>query len=344
MPGAWSGFAQAIVKGVRAAGAGLHYVYRKGDEHKHYVLPAVNGLVGDKLAEANHPRAIQMSFRVDGRDCSVDDPAIASKIDKSKTVVIFVHGLMADEVLWQEPTAGKSGFGPRLDEDGRFCCFYVRYNSGRHISTNGRELAGLLEEFVKCHGKKVKRLVIIAHSMGGLVSRSAGYYGTRAKHKWISLLTNVVLVGVPNDGSYLEKFGHLATFVLKRIWTIPTKIIGRIADERSDGIKDLRWGLLVDEDWQHADADNLIAVHRSSVPPLPGVKYCIVAGTLLKEDAPVSLYFGDGLVGRASATGEVFRQADSSEEFLEFRIYPGFGHIRLITADEVFQYLIARIA
>ncbi len=339
----WSRVWSTLKRGGQAAGAGIQYVYRKGDENKHFVLPAVNGLVGDKLHEAGDPRAIQMRFRISGRDLAADDPEITQRLGKARTVALFVHGLMADEVFWQEPSPGEQGFGPRLEEAGDVACFYVRYNTGRHISHNGRELSALIETFYQKNRTSIDGLIIIAHSMGGLVSRSAGYYASVAGHEWTKVLKKVVLIGVPNDGSYLEKFGHLATFVLKTIWTIPTRIIGRIADERSSGIKDLRWGFLVDEDWQDERADDLVVSKRTPVPPIPGVEYSIIAGTLLDENAVISLYFGDGLVGRKSAAGEMFRRADSPEEFLEFRVFPGFGHIRLITADEVYRYIVERV-
>ena len=59
---------------------------------------------------------------------------------------------------------------------------YVRYNTGLHTSQNGRELAAQLEQLVMHWPVPVKEITIIAHSMGGLVTRSAGITDLRYGH------------------------------------------------------------------------------------------------------------------------------------------------------------------
>ncbi|MBL8021122.1 MAG: hypothetical protein JNM27_15735 [Leptospirales bacterium] len=335
----WSG----TKKGAQAIGRGIGFAYQKGSENTHYLLPVLNGVVGDKLAESGHSRAIQMSFRLDGMDVATTDPRLRATVERGANVLIFVHGLMADEVLWQEHAPGKPGFAPRLAEAAGLTALYVRYNSGLHVSENGRALSNLIQSFVDQYSPG--SIDIVAHSMGGLVSRSAGYYAGVQDQNWTSKLRRVVLLGVPNDGSYLEKLGHLTTTILKTIWTIPTRIIGDIANQRSNGIKDLRWGFLVDEDWKAAGAEGLLSVKRTDVPPIENVTYYVVVGTLTKDDqSPVNLYFGDGLVGRRSATGEVFRRAqagaeEDQQDFLVFRVFAGLGHVALIMNEDVYEYV-----
>ncbi|MCE9599452.1 MAG: alpha/beta fold hydrolase [Spirochaetia bacterium] len=336
----WSG----TKKGAWAIGRGAGFVYRKGSENTHYLLPVLNGVIGDKLAESGDFRAIQMSFRLNGEDIAITDPRFKSIVARNARVLIFVHGLMVDEVLWQEHAPDKPGFAPRLAEASGGTALYVRYNSGMHVSENGRALSNLIQAFVDEFSPE--QIAIVAHSMGGLVSRSAGYYAGIQNQNWTQRLRRVVLLGVPNDGSYLEKLGHLTTTILKTIWTIPTRIIGNIANQRSNGIKDLRWGFLVDEDWKHAGAEGILSAKRTNVAPIPDVTYYVVVGTLTKDDqSPVNLYFGDGLVGRKSASGEVFRQAQAAhgnsaeQDFLVFRVFPGLGHVGLITNEEVYDYV-----
>ncbi len=340
MKKAWDAFAGAVTGAAKAAARGIGYVYTKGDENKHYVIPAVNGIIGDKLAEMKDPRAISMSLRLEDRDVSVEEALSQLKDQLPRTFVVFVHGLMADEVLFQTHSNGP-GYGPRLATDAEAAVFYVRYNSGRHISENGQDLSRLLESLTTAAGSRMKRLVIVAHSMGGLVSRSAGYYADLAGSSWIRTLSDVVLVGVPNDGSYLEKFGHLATFILKQIWNYPTRLVGRIADERSSGIKDLRWGFMVEDDWKHENADALTGVKRTAVPPLAGVKYHVLLGSLTKDvDSPLAMYFGDGLVGTRSAAGASFALPSNPEKpVIEYRAFPETGHISLLNHNEVYSYV-----
>ena len=58
---------------------------------------------------------------------------------------------------------------------------YLLYNSGRHVSTNGQDLSELLEKLLAQWPVPVEELVIVAHSMGGLVARSAVHYGQAAQ-------------------------------------------------------------------------------------------------------------------------------------------------------------------
>jgi hypothetical protein len=338
----WMDLMEGIKQISQATVGGISYIYEKGDEHKHYLIPALNGTIGDKLEEQNSKRAIQMSFRKNNSDISIDELYLEDDLGRSNgELVIFVHGLMADEVLWIEPSRGNKGYGVLLQEEKCKTVLYVRYNTGRHISQNGRSLSNLIERLYLKYGDKIKSTTIIAHSMGGLVTRSSCYYGNIQNQKWISTVKKIYLIGVPNDGAFLEKLGHLTTFILRKIWNFQTKLIANIADERSNGIKDLRWGFMVDEDWQSPNSNDLIGVTRVNLPPLEGVKYYIIVGTLTEnENNVVSQYFGDGLVGKKSASGEIFSTADSlQKDFLVFRIFSKINHISLLTSSTIYEYI-----
>ena len=350
----WKNLGQGFLDSAVAAGKTIKYVYEKGDENKHFVLPAINGIVGHRLAEFHDPSAIKMRFRIDGKDVEISEAA--DQIGNKSTLVIFVHGLMSDEVPWQMAMQGGTGYGPILAQESDVHCLYVRYNTGLHISENGQQLDRLLSELLKGNGGTVRRLILVGHSMGGLVVRSAGYYGKKARSKWQRILSDVVLLGVPNDGSFLERFGHIATFVLKNIWNYPTRIVGRIADERSDGIKDLRWGFMA-EDWKDEDADKLMNVKRTEVPPLAGVRYHVLLASVSESViSPLSMYFGDGLVGTRSAAGKEFveftaKAAAENPSFLsrlfkrskapqiEYRAFMVTGHLGLLGSQDVCDYL-----
>ncbi|HBS03501.1 MAG TPA: hypothetical protein DEA96_00955 [Leptospiraceae bacterium] len=357
----WQNLGKGIVDAALATGQTLKYVYEKGDENKHFIVPAINGLVGHRLAEFNDPAAISMSFRLNGADAK---PAEVWQSEKERldgragTCVLFVHGLMADEIPWQAAMAGKTGYGPELSRQCNAGVLYLRYNTGKHISENGQELDRLVDQLMQVSSGEIKRLILVGHSMGGLVVRSAGYYGARRKSKWVSVLSDVVLIGAPNDGSFLERFGHVATFVLKTIWNYPTRIIGRIADERSNGIKDLRWGFMT-EDWKHEDANKLMNVKKTEVPPLPGVHYHLLLGSVSETVlTPVAMYFGDGLVGTRSALGKEFvefnqKATKTASNFswlrknrtptIEYHAFMTTGHLGLLGSPEISDYLIKTI-
>ena len=90
-------------------------------------------------------------------------------------LVVFLHGLMETERGWR--LGGREPYGARLRREPGLTPVYVRYNSGRHISENGRSLADLLERVVAEWPVEVEEVALVGHSMGGLVARSACHLG-----------------------------------------------------------------------------------------------------------------------------------------------------------------------
>jgi len=112
------------------------------------VLAALNGVLGDYLAETRNPLAIEMRLaRPEGA------PA------KSK-IAVFVHGSAMSRRVWQ--ARRDLGYTP----------VYLDYNSGLHVSTNGRAFDALLETLVAEWPVPVDEIAIVAHSMAGC-SRAA---------------------------------------------------------------------------------------------------------------------------------------------------------------------------
>ena len=248
-------------------------------------LPTINGLIGDKLAENRDPWAIPMSFRTEGRDVSIAELGLRLK---GSRVAVLVHGLMADERIWKKFVG--------LDQD--LNVLHLRYNSGLHISENGQIFAALLESL---HDRlQIKKVYLVGHSMGGLVVRSACHYGRKKRHHWLKCTRDIFLIAVPNAGAPLEKLGHVTARVLNRIkWHLGT--IGNLLEKRSNGIKDLRHGSMLDEDWNSPGAHS---GNRHPVPPIPGIRYHVLVGTLSKDEKSLmAKYFGDGLITQQSAVG-----------------------------------------
>ncbi|OGX87290.1 hypothetical protein BEN47_11545 [Hymenobacter lapidarius] len=362
---------RAALLPVRGAG----YIVRSGKAHQHFFLPVLNGALGDQLAARYDPRAIRMSFRRGGQDVALADLQLHEPHQKT---VVFVHGLMGDELIWQsgfQDEPGSRRYGPRLAEECRLRALYIRFNSGLHLSENGRELSRLLTELVLTYPDAVGELVLVGHSMGGLIIRSAGHYGSQlimkneelspnpepeatnedsqflltnsqsliTKAPWLAHLRSVFLLGTPNDGSWLEQNSHFTARLLERINLFPTRFLSKALNKRSNGIKDMRYSILVDEDWQDAHADDLTPP-RTPVPPLPGVQYHILMGAWLRTTRPSALreYFGDGLVGQGSARGHTTfgNEADlPAGASVRTAVFSQQHHGGLLTHPEVFQYL-----
>src|SRR5262245_41592841 len=135
---------------------------------------AANALVGDQLAGRGSDAAITMAIRVGGRDVGADELGRAFGGATSR-VAVFVHGLGEDDASWRIRVRAQGGatYGSRLREELGFTPVYVRYNTGLHVSSNGLELAGLLERLEANWPVPVSEIALIGHSMGGLVARAA---------------------------------------------------------------------------------------------------------------------------------------------------------------------------
>jgi pimeloyl-ACP methyl ester carboxylesterase len=254
------------------------------------VQPLVNGLFGDLIAEEHPELSVPMSVRVDGRDARLPDDFAGASAD----VVVFIHGLAEDERHWE--SEDRRSYGQRLGDDG-FTPVFVRYNSGLHISDNGWALSGLLEDLVVNWPVPVRSVSLVGHSMGGLVARSACHVGG----DWTALVHSVVTLGTPHRGAPLEKAVHVADWAMRRI--PEAEPVGRILARRSVGVKDLRFGSLVEEDWRGRDVDAFLDNRRSEVPFLPHITYYWVAATLTRDpEHPFGRLVGDGMVRFASAS------------------------------------------
>lgn len=357
---------------------GATLLYQSGRAHQHFFLPVLNGALGDQLAARHDPRTIQLSLRRGGHDVAVADLGLHEPRQKT---VVFLHGLMGDELIWQtgfqdDEAGGPPRYGPRLAAEAGVRVLYVRYNTGLHISENGRALNQLLTDLLAAYPRAIGELVLVGYSMGGLLIRSAGYYATSSvsshqssvidgpptstskkqpqklptahcsllteKAPWLAHLRTVFLLGVPHDGSYLEQNGMLVERLLRRINLFPTRFVSEAIARRSNGIKDLGRALLVDEDWQQPD-DPALPHPRTVVPLLPGVRYHVLVGAWLRAGLPQAVrdYFGDGLVGAASGQGEQFGDETTLPPGTSVRT-ARFGqqhHGGLVRHPEVYQYL-----
>jgi pimeloyl-ACP methyl ester carboxylesterase len=268
-------------------------------------LGVLQGLRGDVLEQrAGSDLQEPVSVRVQGRAIRPAPDALAAAFPRATSrLVVFVHGLMQTEFAWQRG-AGETGddYGSRLVCDLGCTPLYVRYNSGRHISENGASLADLLEQVCAAWPVGVGDVALVGHSMGGLVARSACHVACLRGHRWVRRVGQVASLGSPHTGAPLAQALHVAAAVLAA--APETRPFAGFLRRRSAGIRDLRLGSLVDEDWRGRDPDALHAAARAEVPLLDRAMHCFVAATITRSPGhPAGRLLGDGLVLVPSAWG-----------------------------------------
>lgn len=262
---------------------------------------AVNGVCGDHLEETGNTLAIDMHFSTPQE--RLDPDAIATTLpDASPNIAVFVHGLCLSPFSWRRQ--GAMSVGDTLCAKLGMTPVYLGYNTGRHISTNGRELSEQLERLCDAWPVPVESISLVGHSMGGLVIRSACWYGEADGAAWLAPLRRVACLGTPHHGAPLEKAGGLFDRAMQAVQYTDPLLVGR---HRSVGIKDLRHGNLLDEDWAQAgDEDDEVSMHdtRSPVPLLENVDHYFVAASIGRDARDLKGHFlGDFLVRLGSATG-----------------------------------------
>jgi pimeloyl-ACP methyl ester carboxylesterase len=268
------------------------------------LIGVIDGLIGDELERKRSVLQEPMSVRVDGRVIECERPALTRAFPHAtRRIVVFVHGLMGTEFPWDWWAAQNGGtYATRLTRDLNLTPVYIRYNTGRHISENGCSLAELLERMVAEWPVEVDEVAVIGHSMGGLVSRSACYHATERDHRWVRRVRHVISLGSPHMGAPLAQGVHYAAAALYQLPEM--RPLAGLLRRRSGGIRDLRYGSLVDEDWKDCDPDALRAKACKEVPLLDGATHCFIAATVMKaERHPLSRLCGDLLVLQPSASG-----------------------------------------
>jgi pimeloyl-ACP methyl ester carboxylesterase len=284
------------------------------------VVGVANGAFGEHADARGGVVPAAMTVRLDHRRVDLDRDSLAAAYPSaSGRLVVFLHGLVETDRSWfhrSEPDKSRTGtdFGSRLAEDLSCSPVYVRYNTGRHIADNGRELVGLLAELVEEWPVPVTEVVLIGHSMGGLVARSAVHQADGMP--WLAKVTRLVCLGSPHTGAPLERGVVGAAALFGRFAVLAPAV--RLLALRSDGIKDLARGSL-HRDGQPAD---------TAVPA--GVRQYFVVATLSRAEGSLwGRLVGDLLVAPSSA-GDPSQAADVAW-------LGGLHHFDLLHHDTVYD-------
>ncbi|MBF0223931.1 MAG: hypothetical protein HQK76_00625 [Desulfobacterales bacterium] len=298
------------------------------------ILSALNGVLGDHLAISNNPLTITMQLRRNAAPLSIDDHTFSEELLKSGgKIALMVHGSCMNDLQWNRQG---HDHGAALARDLGYLPIYLLYNTGLHISENGRSLSELLETFINQLPQPIE-MVIVAHSMGGLISRSACHYGKITGHTWLTYLRKIVFLGTPHHGAPLERGGNWLNLLMEiSPYSAPFSRLGKI---RSSGITDLRYGNLLDDDWKGRDRFEPSGDNRVAAPLPDDVQCYAIAVTIAKEPNEIGDHLiGDGLVTLNSALGR-HENNDLNLLFPETHQWIGrdMNHLDLLNQSEIYE-------
>jgi len=335
-----TGVTQQVGHGVAAALTRLEPLLQRlegqGDEsvERAALLAILNGVMGDRLQAAGNPLATPMTLRLHNKVLDCAAPPNATQV--SGKILVVIHGLCMNERQWTSRHAGKPvNHAECLSATLGYTPVYVRYNSGLHVSENGHLLAQQLEALVRCWPVPVTELSVLAHSMGGLVTRSALFDAGQAAMNWPAALKNIVFLGTPHHGSPLERAGNWIDVLLGS--TPYSRPFAKLGQLRSAGVTDLRYGHVLDADWLGHDRFQRKPDSRAHLPLPERVACFAVAATLVaKRSHMADRLVGDGLVPLRSALGE----HDDAARTLLFAdvnrlIVYRTGHMALLASPDV---------
>ncbi len=248
------------------------------------VRSALNAAFGDHLAQMGNVLAIDMGLYRDDAPVAIDTASLRQAFpDGCDRLCLFIHGLAFDEHCWLPANAGELDFGEQLQADFGLQPLYLRYNTGLPIADNGAQLSALLDSLVARWPVPVRELVLIGHSMGGLIARQACEIAAASRAAWLNQTGMLLCLGSPHLGSPVERLGEFTAQALKL--TRITAPLAKAGDARSQGIKNLR----------HGPGAQAATPHRIALR--------FIGSTLTDDvDHPLAEWFGDGLVTLGSAT------------------------------------------
>ncbi len=309
-------------------------------------ISVLNGMIGDYLHHRHNGLAIEMAYYHRNRPLALTTESLLQAYPNPTTkLCILLHGLGCNEGVWAFPatTPGDpaSSYGTLLQQELGYSPFYLRYNTGLPVAENGKALANLLDTLLKCYPTDVENIVLIGHSMGGLVLRSACHYGFRRGYQWIDKVKRVFYLGTPHEGAALEQVGHVAVTMLQNVPNPITQLIGNILDRRSQGVKDLRSGNWLAKDGLDDDLEIGRPDHRRAALWLAHARHYLLMGTLTEDpDHALTLLLGDALVRLPRAYGQSLPSDGSiPAPNPHVKIFPKVNHMRLAHDARVYEQI-----
>lgn len=310
-------------------------------------LAFLNGAFGEAIVRRAPSLATDMTVRHSGSAVPVQRDALAGAFPQARPrIVVLIHGLVHGEDSWHFHASKRYGdpstsYATLLERDLPVTAVLLRYNSGLHISDNGRKLCELLDALVESWPVPVEDLVLIGHSMGGLVARSALHQaagGAADASAWTTLVRDTITLGSPHLGAPLERGVHRLGHALARL--PQTRPVADALRTRSAGIKDLRRGTLVEHDWSGHDLDGRKAATHTHVPLHDGARHFVILATVARDPASrAGQLFGDLLVSARSASGQTAGEDGLRLPHDGVHRIGGLHHLDLLNHPAVYEQL-----
>jgi pimeloyl-ACP methyl ester carboxylesterase len=282
-------------------------------------LAVLNGVIGDWLADTANGLAIDAALIHAGRPLPIERAALAALPDAGPKLVVLVHGLMCTEAFWRFEDG--SDYGSLLARELGWTPLYLRYNTGRAIADNGATFAAMLGALVEAWPTAIDELLLLGHSMGGLVIRNACHVAQLERAAWLAHVRRCIYVGTPHRGAPLERAGRMLAKLLDAVPDPYTRLAAELTNLRSAGIQDL------------GDA-------RHPVPLLPTIEHLLIAGTLggaLTGSEFLAALFGDAIVPLASASDRA--RDEPAHPAASVAVFAGYDHMRLARDLEVYAHV-----
>lgn len=184
------------------------------------ILIALYQFAYDRFSEREKDLRIQLRERVERRFPDQADkvaasyglhryelnPNLRNVADPAEESVVLIHGLDDPEKVWMN-------LAPALAQEG-FDVWKMQYPNDQPIRDSARLFFERLKIFRELGAK---RIMIVAHSMGGLVSREALTnpefdYIEKARNEEVPEVVELIMVGTPNHGSEFARFRVFTEF------------------------------------------------------------------------------------------------------------------------------------
>ena len=325
----------------------------QGDEspERTAVIAALNGVMGDRLQASANPLALPMTLHYQelpafiSKGLEANLPLNVQLPGAGPKLLLVIHGLCMNDLQWTIGDPSQSvNHATTLAHELGYTPIYLRYNSGLHVSQNGHELARQLQDLVQSWPTALTQITVLAHSMGGLLIRSALFYAQQVGLSWPALVKNIVFLGTPHHGAPLERAGNWVDELLGS--TPYSRPFAKLGQLRSAGVTDLRYGHLLDVDWQGHDRFRRQPDSRQHVPLPEGIACFAVAATAAAQRGTLAdRLLGDGLVPLPSALGQHDKPARClvfapAHQLVLYRTH----HLQLLSSPEVTRQVIEWLA
>ena len=322
-------------------------------------IAALTTAFGDNLKRAGSSLAPEMNLKVDGQTVvPLPDEIAAAYPNATSSIVVSIHGLGGTEYVWSPKPDSDDDlvdvpptFGQQLSDDYGFTPVFVRYNTGANIHENGTDFALLMQLLYDNWPVPVENIVLIGHSMGGLVVRSACAQVEAAasaplEDPWTSKVSQIFYVGSPHRGAPLERVSNQAIELVGKFKRSAPLV--PLLNRRSAGIKDLRFGTLLAEELgdgaDDPDSNHRALVDHQQIEPLATAEHHLIVGTKLAQSkGKAAALVGDTIVPVASASSSAddVNRTDFPDGHLHF--VEGVAHIPMVVDQRIFAVIDAEV-